>query len=56
MELTISLLNFLGKGGYEVFWEKAQTMRQQVSYLGFQIIPGQWKLGMDRKEAIYQVP
>lgn len=56
MELTISLLNFLSQGGYKVFWEKAQIMRQQVTYLGFEIIPGQWKFGTDRKEAICPVP
>lgn len=56
MELTISLLNLLDQGGYEVFWEKAQIVRQQVTYLGFEIIPGQWKLGTDRKEAICQEP
>lgn len=56
MELTISLLNFLSQGGYEVFWEKAQIMRQKVTYLGFEIIPGQWKLETDGKEAICQVP
>lgn len=56
MELTISLLNFLGQGSYKVFWEKAQIMRQEVSYLGLEMIPGQWKLEMDRKEAICQIP
>lgn len=34
VELTISLLNFQGQGGYKVSWEKAQIMKQQVIYLG----------------------
>lgn len=56
MELTISLLNFLGQGDYKVPREKAQIMRQHVIYLGLEIISEQWKLGTDRKEAIRQVP
>ncbi|KFO58108.1 hypothetical protein N302_12211, partial [Corvus brachyrhynchos] len=56
MELTMSLLNFIGQGDYKVSQEKAQIMRQQVIYLGSEITPGQWKLGMDRKESICQVP
>lgn len=55
IELTISLLNFPGKGGYKVSWEEDQTMRQQVNYLGFEIIPGQQKLGAGRKKAICQI-
>ncbi|KAF4804755.1 hypothetical protein TURU_004975 [Turdus rufiventris] len=42
------------QGGYKVSWEKAQIMKQQVTYQGFEIIPGQWKLGTDKKEAICQ--
>lgn len=56
MALTISLLNFLGQRGYKEFWGKAQIMRQEVIYLGFEIIPGQWEFGMERREAICQVP
>lgn len=49
-------LNFPGQGSYKVPQEKAQIMKQQVTYLGFEIIPGQQKLGTDRKEAICQIP
>ncbi|TRZ08551.1 hypothetical protein HGM15179_018555 [Zosterops borbonicus] len=45
----------LGQGGYKVSQKKAQITKQQVTYLGFEIILRQQKLGMDRKEVICQL-
>ncbi|KAK4821608.1 hypothetical protein QYF61_025185 [Mycteria americana] len=54
-EMTISLLNFLGQGGYRVSRNKAQ-IRKEVIYLGFEISQGQRQLGNERKEAIWHIP
>ena len=51
-EITVSLLNFLGQGGYRVSRNKAQTGKEAVIYLGFEISQGQRQLGSERKEAI----
>ncbi|GAB0210347.1 protein NYNRIN-like [Grus japonensis] len=55
-EMTISLLNFLGQGGYRVSRNKAQIGKEAVVYLGFEISQGQRQLGNERKEAICQIP
>ncbi|GAB0206608.1 protein NYNRIN-like [Grus japonensis] len=55
-EMTISLLNFLGQGGYRVSRIKAQIGKEAVIYLGFEISQGQRQLGNERKEAICQIP
>ncbi|GAB0208109.1 protein NYNRIN-like [Grus japonensis] len=55
-EMTISLLNFLGQGGYRVSRNKAQIGKEAVIYLGFEISQGQRQLGNKRKEAICQIP
>ncbi|GAB0205208.1 protein NYNRIN-like [Grus japonensis] len=55
-EMTISLLNFLGQGGYRVSRNKAQIGKEAVIYLGFEISQGQRRLGNERKEAICQIP
>ncbi|GAB0203689.1 protein NYNRIN-like [Grus japonensis] len=55
-EMTISLLNFLGQGGYRVSRNKAQIGKAAVIYLGFEISQGQRQLGNERKEAICQIP
>ncbi|GAB0188415.1 protein NYNRIN-like [Grus japonensis] len=55
-EMTISLLNFLGQGGYRVSRNKAQIGKEAVIYLGFEISQGQRQLGNERKEAICQIP
>lgn len=56
LELTISLLNFLGPGGYRVSKGKAQIAQETVTYLGFEILRGQRQLSNERKEAICQLP
>ncbi|KFO57871.1 hypothetical protein N302_04509, partial [Corvus brachyrhynchos] len=49
----VSLLNFLGLQGYRVSKKKAQVVKQQVIYLGYEVSAGQRTLG---KEAICQMP
>ncbi|KAK4806154.1 hypothetical protein QYF61_001077, partial [Mycteria americana] len=56
LQMTISLLNFLGQGGYRVSKNKAQIGKETVIYLGFEISQGQRRLGANRKEAICQTP
>ncbi|GAB0208144.1 protein NYNRIN-like [Grus japonensis] len=56
IQMTISLLNFLGQGGYKVAKKAAQIAKPMVTYLGFEILQGQRRLGTDRKEAICQIP
>ncbi|KFM06950.1 hypothetical protein AS27_08775, partial [Aptenodytes forsteri] len=56
LELTISLLNFLGLSGYRVSKGKAQTAKVTVTYLGFEILKGQRQLSNERKDAICQLP
>ncbi|XP_010174935.2 uncharacterized protein LOC104531672, partial [Antrostomus carolinensis] len=56
MEWTVSLLNFLGLNGYRVSQQKAQLIRQRVTYLGLEISGGQRELGNERKEAICRTP
>ncbi|KFZ57724.1 hypothetical protein N338_03563, partial [Podiceps cristatus] len=55
-KITISLLNFLGQGGYRVSRSKAQIGKEAVIYWGFEISQGQRQLGTERKEAICQIP
>ncbi|GAB0208231.1 protein NYNRIN-like [Grus japonensis] len=56
LQMTISLLNFLGQGGYRVPKNKAQVGKETVIYLGFEISQGQRRLGAHRKEVICQTP
>ncbi|XP_075302412.1 uncharacterized protein LOC142365469 [Opisthocomus hoazin] len=42
--------------GYRVSKEKAQVARESVKYLGFELLKGQRRLSMERKEAICQLP
>ncbi|NXH68110.1 POK8 protein, partial [Hydrobates tethys] len=56
VQWTISLLNFLGLNGYRVSPQKAQLIRSQVTYLGFEISGGQRELGAEQKEAICRTP
>ncbi|XP_009324031.1 PREDICTED: protein NYNRIN-like [Pygoscelis adeliae] len=56
LELTVSLLNFLGLSGYRVSKGKAQIAQETVIYLGFEILRGQRQLSNERKEAICQLP
>ena len=53
---TVSLLNFLGLQGYRVSKKKAQVVRREVIYLGYEISAGKRTLGQARKEAICQTP
>ncbi|XP_069634667.1 uncharacterized protein [Haliaeetus albicilla] len=53
---TVNLLNFLGLSGYRVSQQKAQLVRQRVTYLGLEISGGQRELGTERKEAICRTP
>ncbi|XP_059584571.1 uncharacterized protein LOC132250842 [Alligator mississippiensis] len=52
LEGTICLLNFLGQQGYRVSRKKMQPISQKVTYLGFELQPGQRALLPERKEAI----
>ena len=56
IQWTISLLNFLGLNGYRVSQQKAQMVRQRVTYLGFELSGGQRELGTERNEAICRTP
>lgn len=56
LQMTTSLLNFLGQRGYRVTKSKAQVGKETVIYLGLEISQGQRRLGTDRKEAICQTP
>ena len=53
---TVNLLNFLELQWYKVSKKKAQTVKQKLIYLGYEISAGQWTLGQDHKEAICQIP
>ncbi|KFM13338.1 hypothetical protein AS27_06519, partial [Aptenodytes forsteri] len=53
---TISLLNFLGMKGYRVSRSKAQLVKTQVTYMGIELSGGRRELGIERKEAICQMP
>ncbi|RMC22000.1 hypothetical protein DUI87_02871 [Hirundo rustica rustica] len=55
-QLTISLLNMLGQGGYRVWRDKAQLIRTEVVYLGCEISKGVRKLGTNRIAAICAIP
>ncbi|RMC21756.1 hypothetical protein DUI87_02625 [Hirundo rustica rustica] len=55
-QLTISLLNMLGQGGYRVSRDKAQLVRTEVVYLGCEISKGVQKLGTNRVAAICAIP
>ncbi|XP_062426810.1 coiled-coil domain-containing protein 166 isoform X2 [Rhea pennata] len=55
LEVTVSLLNFLGLAGYRVSKKKAQIAKKEVQYLGFKISKGQRALGAERKEAICRI-
>jgi len=50
------LLNFLGLNGYKVSQQKAQTVQQWVTYLGYELSGGQRELGTEQKEAICRIP
>jgi len=56
LQVTISLLNFLGQAGCRVPKSKAQTGKETVIYLGSEISEGQRRLGAGRKEAICHIP
>ncbi|RMC20387.1 hypothetical protein DUI87_01236 [Hirundo rustica rustica] len=55
-QLTISLLNMLGQGGYRVSRDKAQLVRTEVVYLGCEISKGVRKLGTNHIAAICAIP
>ena len=44
IQWTTSLLTFWGLNGYRVSQQKAQVVRQQVTYLGYEISGGQREL------------
>lgn len=56
IQLTVSLLNFLGQSGYRVSKEKAQVARETVFYLGLEIFRGHRRLSKEWKEAICRLP
>ncbi|KAK4822220.1 hypothetical protein QYF61_011861 [Mycteria americana] len=56
LQVTNSLLNFLGQAGYQVSKSKDQIGEETVIYLGSEISQGQRRLVAGRKEAICQVP
>ncbi|KAJ7409087.1 hypothetical protein BTVI_57981 [Pitangus sulphuratus] len=55
-EWTVSLLSFLGLKGYKVSKNKAQIVKKEVTYLGYEISGVQHRLGPERKEAICKIP
>ncbi|XP_039348172.1 uncharacterized protein LOC120373593 [Mauremys reevesii] len=55
-EQTVELLNFLGAQGYKVSREKAQLVKQQVTFLGYHLCQGSRRLGSDRIQAILDSP
>ncbi|XP_050779323.1 uncharacterized protein LOC127034483 [Gopherus flavomarginatus] len=55
-EQTIELLNFLGAQGYKVSREKAQLVKQQVTFLRYHLCQGRRSLGKDRIQAILESP
>lgn len=52
IQLTLSLLNFLGLSGYRVLKEKAQIAKEAVVCLRLEIFHGHRQLSRDQKEAI----
>uniref|UniRef100_A0A8C4VS50 ribonuclease H n=1 Tax=Gopherus evgoodei TaxID=1825980 RepID=A0A8C4VS50_9SAUR len=49
---TVKLLNYLGLQGYKVSKEKAQLVKQQVTFLGYHLSKGNRRLGKERIQAI----
>ncbi|KAM9014644.1 uncharacterized protein PRD47_007882 [Ara ararauna] len=55
-ERTVSLLNFHGLDGCKVSQQKAETMKQEVTYLGYEVSEERRKLGQEGKETMCQTP
>ncbi|KAG6937983.1 gag-pol precursor polyprotein, partial [Chelydra serpentina] len=55
-EQTIELLNYLGAQGYKVSKEKAQLVKQQVTFLGYHLCQGSRSLGKERIQVILNSP
>lgn len=55
-EQTVELLNFLGAQGYKASKEKAQLVKQQVTFLGYRLSQGSRSLSNDRIQAILDSP
>ncbi|KAG6926906.1 hypothetical protein G0U57_010921, partial [Chelydra serpentina] len=55
-EQTIELLNYLGAQGYKVSKEKAQLVKQQVTFLGYHLCQGSRSLGKERIQVILDSP
>ncbi|XP_044860997.1 uncharacterized protein LOC123363738 [Mauremys mutica] len=55
-EHTIELLNYLGEQGYKVSKEKAQLVKQQVTFLGYHLCQGSRSLGKERIQVILDSP
>ncbi|KAK4812015.1 LOW QUALITY PROTEIN: hypothetical protein QYF61_023011 [Mycteria americana] len=56
IQWTVTWLNFVGPNGYRVSQQKAQMVRQQVTYLGYELSGRRRELGTERKEAICRTP
>lgn len=56
IQVTIDILNQLGLNGYKVSKQKAQIACTTVIYLGCEISQGQRKLGVNRIQAICEIP
>ncbi|KAG6931545.1 hypothetical protein G0U57_001400, partial [Chelydra serpentina] len=55
-EQTIELLNYLGAQGYKVSKEKAQLVKQQVTFLGYHLCQGSRSQGKERIQVILDSP
>ncbi|KAK1338559.1 hypothetical protein QTO34_019212 [Cnephaeus nilssonii] len=53
---TRDLLATLGTLGYRASAKKAQIRRERVSYLGYILEGGQWRLSEARKETVLKIP
>ncbi|XP_058556932.1 uncharacterized protein LOC131495802 [Neofelis nebulosa] len=53
---TQDLLATLGALGYRASTKKAQICRERVSYLGYSLEGGQWRLSDARKETVLKIP
>ena len=52
---TTQTLNFLAERGYWISKKKAQTTKQEVSYLGYILTPGSRQLSQERIKAITEL-
>ncbi|KAJ7426286.1 hypothetical protein WISP_17381 [Willisornis vidua] len=56
IQLTISLLNFIGQSGYRVTKGKVQIAKETVVYVGLEIFRGHRRLSTEQKKVICDLP